>query len=149
MCDSNTRLAARKQLSFWRGEETKKSVLKTCASVAVLAAASVIAMPAFAQGDGYIRLLSKMADTQEPNYTGAPALASLSGTTFSNVQLFPGFDGRNSPNYSIYNKDYLIYNRSGQLERVPMTGIATLGFNVIGQTGILDDAGRAPIRAAR
>lgn len=87
----------------------------------------------FAEGDGYIRLLFKVADTQEPNYTGAPALASLSGTTFTNVQPFPGFDGRNSSNYSVYNKDFLIYNRSGQLERVGMTGITTKAVSLGGQ----------------
>ena len=65
----------------------------------------------FADGNGFFRLLFKVADTQEPNYTGAPALATLSGSTFSNVQPFPGFDGRNSSNYSIYNQDFLIYNR--------------------------------------
>lgn len=79
----------------------------------------------FDGGKGYFRLLFKVADTQEPNYTGAPALATLSGNKISNVQPFPGFDGRNSSNYSIYNQDFLIVNRTGQLERVPMSGITT------------------------
>jgi outer membrane receptor protein involved in Fe transport len=87
----------------------------------------------FADGAGYVRLLFKVADTQEPNYTGAPALASLSGSTFSNVQPFPGYDGRNSSNYSIYNKDFLINGRSGQLERVGMTGITTKAVSLGGQ----------------
>ncbi len=78
-----------------------------------------------AGGRGYFRLLFKVADTQEPNYTGAPALATLSGNRISNVQPFPGFDGRNSSNYSIYNRDFLVYNRTGQLERVEMSGIST------------------------
>ncbi|HEX4846508.1 MAG TPA: TonB-dependent receptor [Novosphingobium sp.] len=76
-------------------------------------------------GRGYFRLLFKVADTKEPNYTGAPALATLSGGKFSNVQPFPGFDGRNSSNYSIYNQSFLILGRSGQLERVGMDGIRT------------------------
>lgn len=79
----------------------------------------------FDGGNGYFRLLFKVADSQEPNYTGAPALATLSGNKVSNVQPFPGFDGRNSSNYSIYNQDFLIVNRTGQLERVGMTGIST------------------------
>ena len=74
---------------------------------------------------GYFRILVKVADTKEPNYTGAPALATLSGGKISNVQPFPGFDGRNSSNYSIYNQSFLIYNRTGQLERVNMDGIRT------------------------
>lgn len=79
----------------------------------------------FDGGKGYFRLLFKVADTKEPNYTGAPALATLNGGKISNVQPFPGFDGRNSSNYSIYNKDFLILNRTGQLERVDMSGIST------------------------
>jgi outer membrane receptor protein involved in Fe transport len=79
----------------------------------------------FDGGKGYFRLLFKVADTKEPNYTGAPALATLTGNTVSNVQPFPGFDGRNSSNYSIYNQDFLILGRTGQLERVEMSGIST------------------------
>lgn len=84
-------------------------------------------------GKGYFRLLFKVADTKEPNYTGAPALATLSGNKVSNVTPFPGFDGRSSSNYSIYNKDFLIYNRTGQLERVEMSGIATKQTQLGGQ----------------
>ncbi len=79
----------------------------------------------FDGGKGYFRLLFKVADTKEPNYTGAPALATLTGSKISNVQPFPGFDGRNSSNYSIYNQDFLILGRTGQLERVEMSGIST------------------------
>jgi outer membrane receptor protein involved in Fe transport len=87
----------------------------------------------FADGNGFFRVLVKVADTQEPNYTGAPALATLSGTTFGNVQPFPGFDGRNSSNYSIYNQDFVIRNRAGVLERVEMSGITTSSFSLGGQ----------------
>lgn len=79
----------------------------------------------FDGGNGYFRLLFKVADTKEPNYTGAPALATLNGGKISDVQPFPGYDGRNSSNYSIYNQDFLILNRTGQLERVEMSGIST------------------------
>lgn len=79
----------------------------------------------FANGKGFFRLLFKVADTQEPNYTGAPALATLNGNAFSNITPFPGFDGRKSSNYSIYNQNFLIYNSNGALERVAMSGITT------------------------
>ncbi|PKB13477.1 outer membrane receptor protein involved in Fe transport [Novosphingobium kunmingense] len=94
-----------------------------------------------ADGNGYFRLLFKVADTQEPNYTGAPALATLSGNKISNVQPFPGFDGRNSSNYSIYNRDFLIYNRTGQLERVEMSGISTKQTQLGGQLHYEFDGG--------
>ncbi|MEQ1542527.1 MAG: TonB-dependent receptor [Novosphingobium sp.] len=87
----------------------------------------------FDGGNGYFRLLFKVADTREPNYTGAPALATLSGTKVGNVQPFPGFDGRDSSNYSIYNRDFTILNRTGQLERVGMTGISTEATALGGQ----------------
>ncbi len=95
----------------------------------------------FAEGDGFFRILVKVADTQEPNYTGAPALATLSGNTFSNVQPFPGFDGRSSSNYSIYNRDFLIYNRARVLERVEMSGITTQSFSLGGQFHYETDGG--------
>ncbi len=79
----------------------------------------------FGDGKGYFRLLFKYADTQEPNYTGAPALATISGGAVSNVRPYPGFDGRSQSNYSIYNQSFLIYNRQGTLERVKMDGITT------------------------
>jgi outer membrane receptor protein involved in Fe transport len=79
----------------------------------------------FGDGKGYFRLLFKYADTAEPNYTGAPALATISGGRVSNVRPFPGFDGRTDTNYSKYNQDFLIYNRNGNLERVKMDGITT------------------------
>ncbi|WP_309752319.1 TonB-dependent receptor plug domain-containing protein [Novosphingobium sp.] len=84
----------------------------------------------FADGNGFFRLLFKVADTKEPNYTGAPALATLNGSAFSNVAPFPGFDGRKDSNYSIYNQNFLILGRSGQLERVSMDGISTKATSV-------------------
>jgi outer membrane receptor protein involved in Fe transport len=76
-------------------------------------------------GKGFIRFLFKFADTAEPNYTGSPGLASISGNNVSNIQPFPGFDGRNRSNYSIYNQTFQVVNRDGVLERVKMDGIAT------------------------
>ncbi|MCX7282820.1 MAG: TonB-dependent receptor plug domain-containing protein, partial [Novosphingobium sp.] len=48
----------------------------------------------FNEGRGYFRLLFKVADTQEPNYTGAPALATITGKKVTNIRPYPGFDGR-------------------------------------------------------
>jgi outer membrane receptor protein involved in Fe transport len=87
----------------------------------------------FADGKGFFRLLLKVADTKEPNYTGAPALANFSNGGFGSVNPFPGYDGRDSSNYSIYNKDFLILGRTGQLERVKMSGISTKATAVGGQ----------------
>ncbi|MCX7282821.1 MAG: TonB-dependent receptor, partial [Novosphingobium sp.] len=54
-----------------------------------------------------------------------PALATLDGKKITDIRPYPGFDGRDSSNYSIYNQDFLIYNREGNLERVKMNGITT------------------------
>ncbi|MGB5021381.1 TonB-dependent receptor [Sphingorhabdus sp.] len=87
----------------------------------------------FDDGKGFFRLLFKYADTQEPNYTGAPALATISGNKVTSVRAWPGFDGREETNYSKYNQDFLIYNRDGNLERVKMDGITTKQKSIGGQ----------------
>jgi outer membrane receptor protein involved in Fe transport len=80
----------------------------------------------FGDGKGYIRLLGKFANTKDPNYTGAPALATRSGNTISNITPFPGFDGRSQNNYSVYNRTGLFLNRAGTaLERRDIDGITT------------------------
>ena len=78
--------------------------------------------------DGYIRFHLKFADTQEPNYTGSPALVDLNGNSAGNIRAFPGFDGRSDSVHSIHNQSFLIVNRTGDLERVKMRGIATKTF---------------------
>lgn len=87
----------------------------------------------FAENKGFVRVLVKIADTQEPNYTGSPALATINGLEVSNIEPFPGFDGRKNSNYSVYNKDFLIFNRDGVLERVKMDGITTKATSLGGQ----------------
>ncbi len=87
----------------------------------------------FADNKGFVRVLVKIADTQEPNYTGSPALATINGLEVSNIEPFPGFDGRKGSNYSVYNKDFLIFNRDGVLERVKMDGITTKATSLGGQ----------------
>ncbi|MFM2300555.1 MAG: hypothetical protein RLZZ84_291 [Pseudomonadota bacterium] len=79
----------------------------------------------FEDGKGYIRFLFKYADTQEPNYTGSPALATLSGNKVSDIKPFPGFDGRDQSNYSIFNQSFNIVNRDGALHNAAMDGITT------------------------
>lgn len=87
----------------------------------------------FDDGSGWLRLLVKFADTREPFYTGAPALATLSGDRISGIRPFPGFDGRRGTNYSTLNRDFLIVNRDGALERVAMSGITTRTLAIQGQ----------------
>ena len=79
----------------------------------------------FDDGKGYIRFLFKFADTQEPNYTGGPALASINGGKISNIRPFPGYDAREQSNISIYNQTMKIVNRDGALETVALDGITT------------------------
>jgi outer membrane receptor protein involved in Fe transport len=80
----------------------------------------------FDEGKGFVRLLVKFADTKDPNYTGAPALATRSGNKISNITPFPGFDGRSQNNYSSLNRTGLFLNRAGTaLERRDIDGITT------------------------
>jgi outer membrane receptor protein involved in Fe transport len=79
----------------------------------------------FDEGTGYFRLLFKFADTQEPNYTGAVGTATVSGGKVGNIRPYFNFDGREQSNYSIYNRNFTILNRTGQLESVKLDGITT------------------------
>ncbi len=103
----------------------------------------------FGDGAGFVRLLFKFADTQDPNYTGAPALASRNGTAISNLAPFPGFDGRSQSNYSVNNRDGLFYSRAGVLERQPINGITTKQVSIgaqlhyeLGDNFTIDDSVR-------
>ncbi len=79
----------------------------------------------FGDGESFLRLFFKVADTQGINYTGAPALANFSGNKITDIRAYPGFDGRSQTNYSIYNQEQLILNRQGVFERVGIDGIST------------------------
>lgn len=79
----------------------------------------------FADGKGYVRALFKFADTQDPNYTGAPSLATKNGNKIGNYKPFPGFDGREDSNYSSLNRTGLFLNRAGVLQREDINGITT------------------------
>jgi outer membrane receptor protein involved in Fe transport len=74
---------------------------------------------------GYFRMLFKYADTQEPNYTGSVGTATVSGGKVTNIRPYFNFDGRDQSNYSIYNRNFTILNRTGQLESVKLDGITT------------------------
>ncbi|WP_017446605.1 TonB-dependent receptor [Gayadomonas joobiniege] len=88
-----------------------------------------------ADDTSYIRFLVKLADTQEPNYTGSPALAKASKNSdgsysISDIKAYPGFDGRDRSNYSINNQNFLVFNREGGLERVNLSGISTQALSI-------------------
>lgn len=75
--------------------------------------------------ESYVKFYLKVADTQEPFYTGSLAYADISDNKISNVRPYQGMDGREASNFSTYNQNFLIVNRDGALERVGMTGITT------------------------
>ncbi len=87
----------------------------------------------FDDGNGYIRFLFKFADTQEPNYPGGPALASINGGKISNIRPFGNYDARKQSNISIYNQTMQIVNRDGALERVALDGITTKAKSIQNQ----------------
>ena len=84
-------------------------------------------------GKGYIRFLFKIANTQEPNYTGGPASATVSGGKVSNIGPFPGYDARKQSNISILNQSMKIVNRSGVLETIDLDGITTKATSIQNQ----------------
>ena len=75
--------------------------------------------------ESYVRFYLKVADTQEPFYTGSLAYANISGNKISNVRPYPGMDGRSASNFSTLNQSFLIVNNEGGVERVNMSGITT------------------------
>ncbi len=79
----------------------------------------------FDDGKGYIRFLFKYADTQEPNYTGGPATATLSGGKISNIRPFANYDGRDQSNISIFNRDMRVIGYDGSNSIQPLDGITT------------------------
>jgi outer membrane receptor protein involved in Fe transport len=79
----------------------------------------------FADNKGFIRFLFKVADTQEPNYTGSPALATITGTNITNIQPYPGFDGRTTSNVSLSDQTFYIVDSDGTRHLVNQSGIST------------------------
>jgi outer membrane receptor protein involved in Fe transport len=79
-----------------------------------------------ADDKGYVRLLFKVSDTQEPSYNGCISSATLNGKTVSGLGPSPYCDARNeAPGYSTLNSSALFSNVSGQLARQPLNGILT------------------------
>ena len=75
---------------------------------------------------GYVRLLFKLADTQEPNYAGCIASATLNGKSVSSPSPSPYCDGRDqAAGYSVLNSTALYSNVAGQLAQQPLNGILT------------------------
>jgi outer membrane receptor protein involved in Fe transport len=89
----------------------------------------------FADGKGYIRMLFKVSDTQEPSYNGCISSASLSGNKVSGIGPSPLCDARNqAPGYSALNSSVLFSDVNGNIARQPMDGIKTIEKMVQFQT---------------
>lgn len=79
-----------------------------------------------ADDKGYIRLLFKASDTQEPSYNGCISSARLNGATVSGLGSSALCDARNqAPGYSALNSGALFSDVSGNLARQPLNGIVT------------------------
>lgn len=87
----------------------------------------------FSDGSGFFRANVKFADTQEPNYTGAPYTFSSGGNNPGGADTFPGFDGLEQSAYSANNQTMLVLEPGG-FERVELNGISTkqlaIGFEL-------------------
>jgi outer membrane receptor protein involved in Fe transport len=87
----------------------------------------------FDDGKGYFRMLFKRADTQEPNYTGGVATATLSGNRVSNIRPLANYDGRRQSNISIFNRDMTVVGFDGTVSKQPLDGITTKATSIQNQ----------------
>ncbi|MFC0588804.1 TonB-dependent receptor [Novosphingobium aquiterrae] len=87
----------------------------------------------FDDGKGYFRMLFKRADTQEPNYTGGVATATLSGGKVSNIRPLANYDGRRQSNISIFNRDMTVVGYDGTVSKQPLDGITTKATSIQNQ----------------
>ncbi len=79
----------------------------------------------FADGNGFVRLLFKVSDTQEPSLNGCLSNASLSGNKVSGIGPSALCDARNqAPGYSTLNQNYYQVN-NGVASLVNASGIST------------------------
>jgi outer membrane receptor protein involved in Fe transport len=79
----------------------------------------------FAEGRGYIRMLFKLSDTQEPSYNGCISNGTVSATAVSNIGPSTICDLRNqAPGYSVLHHNGLFVN-NGVLETQNFSGIST------------------------
>jgi len=81
----------------------------------------------FADGKGFIRLLFKGSNTQEPSYNGCISSAKVNGKSVSDFGLSGLCDARNqAPGYSVLNSSALFSYASGNIARQPLDGIKTI-----------------------
>jgi len=83
-----------------------------------------------ADNKGYVRLLFKVADTQEPNDTGGIACATVTGpggwgSKVSGIQPCANFDTRKQSIYSINNASFYYVDVDGTRKLQPLNGITT------------------------
>ncbi len=79
----------------------------------------------FADGNGFVRLLFKVSDTQEPSINGCVSAAKLTGTTVSGIGPSTLCDARSqAPGYSTLNQNYYQVN-NGVPSLVNASGIST------------------------
>jgi len=87
----------------------------------------------FSDGSGFFRANVKIADTQEPNYSGAPFLFGSGGSSPGDAEAFPGFNGLEQSAYSALNQNMLVLEPDG-FQRVELNGISTeqlaIGFEL-------------------
>ncbi len=87
----------------------------------------------FEDGSGFFRVNLKIADTQEPNYSGAPYTFGSGGNSPGGASAFPGFDGLTQSAYSGLNQTMQVLRPSG-FDRVELNGISTeqlaIGFEL-------------------
>ncbi len=75
---------------------------------------------------GFIRVLFKSSNTQEPSYNGCVSSASLSGHSVGSVGASALCDARNqAPGYSVLNQNVPFLNASGTLQSQGLNGIST------------------------
>ncbi|NBC37120.1 TonB-dependent receptor [Novosphingobium sp. FSY-8] len=84
----------------------------------------------FADGKGYLRMLFKVADTQEPNDTGGIVCANISGGTawggkVSNIRPCGNYDTRTQSPYSLNNSSFYFVDTDGVRKQTPLNGITT------------------------
>jgi len=81
----------------------------------------------FADGKGFLRLLFKGGNTQEPSYNGCISSAQVSGKNVSHFGPSPLCDARNqAPGYSALNSSVLFSDVNGNIARQPIDGIKTI-----------------------
>jgi outer membrane receptor protein involved in Fe transport len=83
-----------------------------------------------AEGKGYIRLLFKVADTQEPNDTGGIVCGNISGGTawggkVTNLRSCGNYDIRSQSPYSANNASFYYVDTDGTRKLQPLNGITT------------------------